>query len=382
MELKVNRSKFLFYIGLLLYVSLYFYKSTVFAASIPNSLDNIIRLSAVILFIIKIYFNDRFSIKEIIIYMIILTISIFIVVQTHYFVVFDILIVTLSSKGINFNTIVKIVFTYVLSLTILTIILSIFGKIDNIQYVRNGKVRNSFGMSYTTILGARIFYLIIMYCYIKRNSFKIYDYILLIIIAIWVDKMCDARLSVVTIILMVISMLIYSLLKDKSLKNYKLFSFLMVYSPVIAAIFTVVTSYFYSPNNKYFLFLDKLLSTRLQLGKQAFNNYSVKLFGQNIQMYGNGGYSNREVGYKYFFIDSSYLYALFCYGLVFLIIYLIITTLFLKKCYKQNNLFLLIVFSVIAISNIVGEDLFNVSFNIFTLAICAYIPIKENSEST
>ena len=372
-EKKINISEFSYFLGLFLYVTYYFYKSTVFDYMIPNRLGVVLRVSAVMLFLIKIFLNDRFIVKEIIMYMLLILLTAIIVVNTQYLIVIDLVIVTLASRNIDFDKIVKYVFFLVLFYTLSTIVLSMFGKIDNIQYVRNGSVRNSFGMKYSTVLGARIFYLTIMYCYIKRDKFRYYDYILLVLLAVWVDIKCDARLAVITILITGIGMGFYYILKNKNLMNHKFISFFMIYSTVISAIIAIVTSFYYSPNNKFFVFLDKILSRRLQLGSEAFSKYDIQLFGQHIQMNGYGGYASQTVGFKYFFIDSSFLVGLLCYGLIFFLIYLLIVTNFLKKCFYNNNLILLMVFTIISISNIVGEDLFNISFNIFTLAICADI---------
>ena len=70
-----------------------------------------------------------------------------------------------------------------------------------------------------------------------------------------------------------------------------------------------VATVLYTPGNPILERVNQLLTSRLKFGKQGLTQYGFSLFGQQVDMVGNGG---TTVHLKdYFFVDCSYLY-IFC----------------------------------------------------------------------
>ena len=72
----------------------------------------------------------------------------------------------------------------------------------------------------------------------------------------------------------------------------------------VLVIFSIVLSYFYDSSAAFWKVLDSTLKARLAFGKQGFEDFGVKLFGQKIDMIGNGGTTKYQG--EYFFLDCSY----------------------------------------------------------------------------
>ena len=79
-------------------------------------------------------------------------------------------------------------------------------------------------------------------------------------------------------------------------------------------IFSIVLSYFYDSSAAFWKVLDSTLEARLAFGKQGFEDFGVKLFGQKIDMIGNGGTTKYQG--EYFFLDCSYVNILLTWGLI------------------------------------------------------------------
>ena len=142
---------------------------------------------------------------------------------------------------------------------------------------------------------------------------------------------------------------------------------------VLAALSIIFTS-IYSDGNNIWEKLDDTLLARLKLGKRAFTEYGIKIFGQRIEMIGNGG--SLELKGEYFFLDSSYVNILMIWGIAFLIVVLI---LFGYACYRnRKDLYFQYAIALIAVNCVIAHHLMDIAYNPFMLAVFAAEMIRDN----
>ena len=103
----------------------------------------------------------------------------------------------------------------------------------------------------------------------------------------------------------------------------------------------------------------------------GIQKYGIKLFGQPVEMVGNGGTSG--VSKNYFFIDCSYLYTALRYGLLVLVIFCIYFVAINYKMMKRKNIFFTIVVAFIAINSMVAHHFIDIAYNPFLLSFFAFI---------
>lgn len=89
---------------------------------------------------------------------------------------------------------------------------------------------------------------------------------------------------------------------------------LLILTPVILAVFSIVVILVYNPENAFLARIDSMLSGRLSIAKNAWNQYGVHLFGKNITWIGYGLGVTIQGDYNY--VDNSYLQFLLNYGLL------------------------------------------------------------------
>ena len=101
----------------------------------------------------------------------------------------------------------------------------------------------------------------------------------------------------------------------------KLCSVIAFLSLPLATIISLTACRLYQPGGAW-KEIDDWSSHRLSIGSQIFSDYDIKLFGQTIEMQGNGrgGFNRFVENAKYNFIDISYQSVLMLYGLVFFIL--------------------------------------------------------------
>ena len=109
--------------------------------------------------------------------------------------------------------------------------------------------------------------------------------------------------------------------------NNKIFTRLAAIAFPVAFIGSMALHYFYNESVGIMAKLNTLLSTRLQLGKLAFELFDIKLFAQ--QVHGLTDY--------YFYIDCGYLYLLFAQGIILSFVVMFMYSYLYKRSCKMNN---------------------------------------------
>ena len=123
----------------------------------------------------------------------------------------------------------------------------------------------------------------------------------------------------------------------------------------------------YKIGNEFLEMIDETITGRLGLGNIGIKEYGITLFGQDIPMVGMGG--STEVQEDYFFIDSSYLFILLRYGIIFLFIVFIV---YGCICYKyRNDTVLMICITLLAISCFIDHHMMEEAYNPLGYALFA-----------
>ena len=112
-------------------------------------------------------------------------------------------------------------------------------------------------------------------------------------------------------------LVMYLLTKEAISKN-KIVRFLCICTPFLCLASSFLLSFFYR-RSEFLRWLNLLLNGRLALGLTYIKRYPITLFGQYTE---NRGY----VGGEYMFLDNSYIDMPFTEGVVFTILWIVVTT--------------------------------------------------------
>ena len=239
-------------------------------------------------------------------------------------------------------------------------LLSLIGMIPNLQYNRAGVIRNSFGFIYPTDFASHCFYLFLAISYLLKDKFIWTRSLFGVLLSAFIIKYCDARLNALSILLATVIFIYFYYSKEKKLKIFALFP----YSAVIFASIVTYLSYKFSWSNPFLVTVNKLITGRLALGRNAFDTFGVHLFGtRNVQFIGSGGKTESVIGYNY--VDSSYVQMLFTYGIVPVVLLIVIYVVASRKQYKDGQYLFVAILSLIAFNCMIEAFWFVPTYNIF-----------------
>ena len=314
----------------------------------------------VLLLGLRFLYKMRVSYKYLILSILLLLSGVLVYVQTNRlnFLVYSMLLVLLV------NVDMKVVLrNYVVVAGILVVgvfLLSLVGMIPNLQYNRAGVIRNSFGFIYPTDFASHCFYLFLAISYLLKDKFIWTRSLFGVLLSAFIIKYCDARLNALSILLATVIFIYFYYSNGKKLKIFAL----LPYSAVVFASIVTYLSYKFSWSNPFLVSINKLITGRLALGRNAFDTFGVNLFGtRNVQFIGSGGKTESVIGYNY--VDSSYVQMLFTYGIVPVVLLIIIYVVASRKQYKDGQYLLVAILSLIAFNCMIEAFWFVPTYNIF-----------------
>ena len=314
----------------------------------------------VLLLGLRFLYKMRVSYKYLILSILLLLSGVLVYFQTNRlnFLVYSMLLVLLV------NVDMKVVLrNYVVVAGILVVgvfLLSLVGMIPNLQYNRAGVIRNSFGFIYPTDFASHCFYLFLAISYLLKDKFIWTRSLFGVLLSAFIIKYCDARLNAVSILLATVIFIYFYYSNGKKLKIFAL----LPYSAVVFASVVTYLSYKFSWSNPFLVSINKLITGRLALGRNAFDTFGVHLFGtRNVQFIGSGGKTESVIGYNY--VDSSYVQMLFTYGIVPVVLLIIIYVVASRKQYKDGQYLFVAILSLIAFNCMIEAFWFVPTYNIF-----------------
>lgn len=376
MKIKINISNILFYIAYCTWIVIFIMQQTYYKELIEyDMLMRMARGIAYISLVIKLLYDNVYSIKSIFAVFILLVLNI-VLIKTNISFIVDTFLFIYSSRNIKLDNIIKITLYINICLMIFTVLSCFIGVIpDKLWYRSSGAVRHGLGYRYTSFSSNFYFHIALMYIYLKRNrKLRFIEVICILIFNYILYKYTNTKAVFVLTNVMIISFFVFQY-KKTNLKNNWINKILFKYCFPICATFSIGFSIKYN-GNSFYKILDTLLSNRLKLGHNAYNQYGIKLFGQNIIW--SMGDENLEVWQQtYNFIDSAYMQLLINYGIVLLVLICIGYIYVGKYAIKENNKTLCIVLLFLALHSVTDPQLMELRYNPFLLMFSMFFSTKS-----
>ena len=282
-----------------------------------------------------------------------------------------------SLKGCNLKSTIKKCMIAIGTFYFIIIFLSLIGVVPDWWHERNGIIRHSYGFCYPTDFFSIFLSLVLMLIFVRETKISYVELAIILVLDVILFILTDGRLSFILIILSVILALLIKLIKRYGKQNCegepsKLIVVFFSCLPVAIFTISICLSLLYPYDIKLINALDNLLSGRIALGAEAFNNYGVSVFGKKIQWFGWGGHGYRPTpeNFSYNFVDCAYLKILFDYGIIATALILSGYTFTMRKALKENNVITVTVLSIVLIWAFVEPILFVKGINVFVLLLC------------
>lgn len=292
--------------------------------------------------------------------------------KTMGYMTYFIYIVT--SKGVNYNTVIKFVLLSFIVSTAFVLILTAFGIIKDHIYSLNIRNRHGLGFNWTTVFPNMFMYMTLYLIYIRKTKISLFEVLIVISVAFFCYKMTDTKSAFVLTVLGIL--LAYFLKYNKFLQKYhKIYNYIALGLPILMASLIIIVSYLYNSDNMVLSKINSILSGRLSLGRNAINEFGFTFMARTLPLVGGEPVD----GNAYNFVDSSFLLYLLNFGIIFFILLMALLEYFASLINLKKDTHMLLVFCVFIIHSTFDPQLLNLCFNYFLLVLSYKITKINNT---
>ena len=255
----------------------------------PGIFYNVVSLATVGGVALKLICYDSYRLPELAAVILIGGTAVFVVLRSDYQEPLFWMVILIGARGVSFRKILKTYFIVSASVVGLAFAASMLGVIANLQYTLGSRgIRNSFGIIYPTDFAAHLFFLMVIFFYLRGERVKGWQYMICLVTAVLVYVFCNTRLDVSCMILAVVLYMGINRGKrsGRNIKEkYRPAGFIKkyaMYSMPAAALFMSVLTLLFKAGGTFWQRLDEIMSNRLSLGQMGLREYGIKLFGQQV----------------------------------------------------------------------------------------------------
>ena len=358
----------IYLILLAFFVGMRFLLSTMFTIYWPKYFYRTLTVIGVVLVLLHLMMAKDISKKEIAA-MLVVT---FVFMMSHYvsgydFLV-DLLILILGAYRVNFRNILKTYIAVWSVLLVVTIVGAMTGAAENLVYYQGEsgeRVRMALGICYPTDLAAYVAFLMFAYVCVRDEYITYLEIGVMAVLAVAVYYITDARTD---FIIMLMVTIVVMTVKVHIIKfgEHRLLSKIIVFEPFILGALICLITYNYTAQNSSLEYIDtNVLSNRLMLGKQAFEEYGIRMFGQCVIENGYGG--SLILTAPYFFIDSSYVSILVKYGAITIMVVLTMNSICIYRMIHKEQVMMLVIVIIVSIQSVMEHHYIQYWYNPFIL---------------
>lgn len=371
-QLLIEDKKYFFYvIPLIIYINLTLIDTTTtFFVDHILPYKSFIKYLCVFVIMLKIVFCDMKHYKKSNYIKIFILLTIFAIssISSGNRAIIQYFIIILGSYNLDFNKIAKQVLIWECICVGIIIIFAILKIIPNRIFDRSNSdvKRYSIGFKYATYPALFVWYLTMLYLYVKKNKIGLFEYILLITINIIMYIVTNSRNELIFSFLIIFISIVYKKFKMNKIK--KIVSYFAKYSIVIFTVISILCMVLYNPKNNVWKKMNTLASGRLRLSNECMKKYDIKLFGNKMEWIGLSEiYEGEHEDSEFFYVDNSYINILYNYGIVFLILIIYAYYYVITKEIEKENYFLISILFVIIMHSFIDPQLVKIAYNIFIL---------------
>lgn len=274
-----------------------------------------------------------------------------------------------SARNVNIRTILKLSYRISLVLLLFIIMSSYLGWITYYITYSGGRVRDYLGFRYSLFAPSIFCNIIFLKIYLEKDNIKWRTLIFLSTGNYLLYLYTDSRLTFgLGMIILILTVIIKIFPRFKHLIMNKLIVGVYIISGGISLYFTIGYNYLVEWQSN----INDFLGGRLALGYSTLNYYGYGILGRKITLVGNGldadGYGDIGI---YDYVDNLYVQMLLKLGIIFLFIFIIGMTITMIRIYRLGDVYLYIIFSLLALHGIIDDLILLPQYNSFWFVIAA-----------
>lgn len=232
-----------------------------------------------------------------------------------------------------------------------------------------GFKRYFLGYNYATLSANYFFHMVMMYLFLKKEKLNKVSGAVIMLINILFFCLTDTKAVFALVILLLILVCVgerrgEGLFKNKNL--CKILSYVFVWTPILAICLIISFRW----GSAFCRLMNRVLTNRLSLGRQAYEAYGISLLGQNITW-------NMDFDGEYLYVDCAYMNIAVNFGIVMLGWLCAGMTCVAKEAVRRKNTILCMILLILGIHSITDPQLYMLWYNPFLLLMGKYFTDKE-----
>lgn len=365
---KINVIEYLFIIGIFL-IEFATYTRNVINMSLYSK--DLINISIFVLMVCAILtlITIKANMKKWILCIVSVLIALFSFIKTDDSLMLQLALLIIASLSVDFKSIVK----KDLAVKVVILILILFAYSNNLvetmYFIRDGKIRYSFGFNHPNTFGFFIMSAFFEYIYLKKENIKKPVFVLLTGVVLYLLTLASSRSSQITVILFAIMFIIQGLLSKrnkekpkKSIINFKSIA-------VIFVLLTFCSIYIteqYKLGSYFAQRMDHFFSGRIYLQMLFLENYDINIIGNSVHYFST--------------LDNVYIRMLINFGILAWIFFGFIYCKGVSKGNKLNDKTIVSIIFVLLIYGLMEWYIIRPALNIFLIYFSTLEEKKEKEK--
>ncbi|MBP3223008.1 MAG: hypothetical protein J6M18_03675 [Actinomycetaceae bacterium] len=300
--------------------------------------------------------------------------------HTGSLILVDYVLLFFVGRHANFKKIALIAFVTTIFTLSFVVITSQFGVVIDYLWQRDPGmyVRHGLGFKYPIYPAQFFLSIVLLYMYLAREQAKYSVIALLMLVNFGMYTLTDARTSfiLVTGALVVILLFKFRVIISAYTPFLQLLSAAFVW-PIFALISYMMAA-IYNPHVAWHKALNSALSNRLAQTKATLEEAGIPLFGQQLQIVGNGinsdGTSPKDAAgdYSTNYVDNSFMQILIYNGWVFAVVMLALLFYVGYRSARNNMAYVSVILFFIAVRSLIDEQLLSLMFTPFLFLLTTF----------
>ena len=281
-------------------------------------------------------------------------------------IVFTILFI-IAAGNQKWKDLIKLSFFVECVLMIFILLSWVIGILPNETILRlDGSPRYYLGYNYTTLSANYFFHMVLMYIFIKKGKMKAITYAVITLLNLFFFFTTDTKTIFAMVFLILAVVFFTERISSKWMENQWICKFLH-YVFYIFAFVSIEAILAFRWGSWIFPKINNIMTNRLSLGQQAYDQYGISILGQAITW--NTEFNGPD---PYMYVDCAYMNVAINYGIVILVLLCAGFTYIMGKALKEKDAMLLIAGFFLAAHSISDPQLYMAWYNPFLLLMGAY----------
>ena len=276
------------------------------------------------------------------------------------------LALVVSARDVAFDTLLKLALTIQMIFSVVTILCSQIGVIEDYIWLAGTRDRHGLGFTHCLLGSHFVFFMSLIIVALKKKM-KIWTAAAVLASNYLMYRLTDARTTMILSVVLVL-FVFAAMLFEKKCRPGRAASVLAFLVPPLLGLVSVCGAKYFTLKSEVMVRMNDVLNNRLSLMNEAWKEYGVTMLGQKIKWVGEAN-MKADPTQVYNYVDNAYMQAFFTYGAIFVILLCIGWGLVLYRQMRCGQYVMAVVVLMVLVHGLINPQMIELVYNPFFLLI-------------